>query len=261
MITGLIGSGDPSPIRLPGRAPVVLAFHGFGGTPREVELVTQAAAELGLAARAPLLPGHGTSVADLARSGWTDWLEAASAELEEATAGGEPAIVAGLSLGSLIAAHLAALAPERVTGLVMLANAVRLMAPTAWGLELVDRLRVPDFWLPKVTSDIADPAARRDHLTYGAQPAHAAVSVLRAGALVASELDRVRCPAFIAHGARDRVCPVQNALWVQSRLGSRQAELLLLPRSRHIITRDLERRELFGRLREFLRTITAEDLC
>ena len=250
---GLIGQGDPAPIRAAGRSPAVLALHGFGGTPREVDLVADVARELGLAACAPLLPGHGTRVADLAERRWPDWASAAEAELGALEG---QVIVAGLSLGSLLAAHLAATRPERVRGLVMLANAAWLAAPTSWALSAVDRFGLPDFWLPKVTSDIADPATRRTHLTYGAQPVRAAVSVLRAGAIVREELRLVRCPVFIAHGARDRVCPVSNARRVAARIGSTEKRVLILPRSRHIITRDLERARLRVELESFLR-----DLC
>lgn len=249
---GLIGSGDPSPIEVVGRAPRVLAFHGFGGTPQEVALVTTVAASLGLGARAPLLPGHGTSVAELAAERWPSWVAAAEGELEALGDDG-PAVVAGLSLGSLIAAHLAATRPGRVRALILLANAAWLAAPSSWALAAVDRFGIRDFWVPKVTSDIADPAARRDHLTYGAQPVHAAISVQRAGAIVREELARITCPVLIAHGARDRVCPVANAERVAARLGSSDQRMVILPRSRHIITRDVERELLRSELERFLR--------
>jgi esterase/lipase len=54
----MIGVGDPAPLAVPGRAPAVLAIHGWSGTPQEVALVVEVAGELGLEAEAPLLPGH-----------------------------------------------------------------------------------------------------------------------------------------------------------------------------------------------------------
>lgn len=255
MQTGLIGEGDPSPLQIEGRTPTLLAFHGFGGTPQEVALVAGVASELGLGAVAPLLPGHGTSVTDLAQKRWHDWASAAEDALDRLEG---PVIVAGLSLGSLLAAHLAATRPERVQALVMLANAVWLSAPSSWGLSAVDRFGVKDFWVPKVTSDIADPAARKTHLTYGAQPVHAAISVQRAGAIVREQLPNVRCPVLIVHGARDRVCPVSNAKRVAALIGSSERRVVILPRSRHIITRDLERHLLRSELRAFLREQTGE---
>ena len=256
MQSALMGVGDPAPIRLAGSAPPVLSFHGFGGTPLEIELVVEVARELGVSAYAPLLPGHGTDVSELARKGWLDWKRAAELALDEIAPNGGRVIVAGLSLGSLLAAHLAATRPERVLALVMLANAAWLTAPfPAWPLALVAALRLPDFSVPKLAADIADPEARRTHLTYRRQPMRAAIEVQRAGAIVQKELSRVRCPTLIVHGERDRVCPSANAQRVAELLGTDDKRVVLLPRSRHIITRDLERALLRRELQRFLERI------
>jgi len=256
-VGALMGEGDPSPLVAPGRAPEVIAFHGFGGTPLEVSLLVEVAQSLGLGAHAPLLPGHGTSAADLAKTGFRDWAQAADAALDELA---EPAIVAGLSLGSLLAAHLAACRPDRVRALVMLANACWLSSPfPTWPLSLVRLLGLPDFSIRKVEADIADPVARRSHLTYPTQPVHAAIEVLRAGEHVRRELPRIRCPVLIAHGRRDRVCPVRNAERVARLLGSDDVRVVLLPRSRHIVTRDFERALLERELRSFFARFAGQE--
>jgi carboxylesterase len=248
----MIGEGDPSPIRCSGARPGVLALHGFGGTPLEVELVVDVARELGLAAYAPLLPGHGTHVEDLARSRLADWERGAEQAYNELAARHAPLLIAGLSLGSLLAARLAARRPETTAGLVMLANALWLTSPfPAWGLSAVALLGLRDFSIPKLAADIADPVARRSHLTYPAQPVHAAIDVQRAGVEVRAELGRVRCPALVLHGARDRVCPVANAERALRLLGSTQKRVVVFPRSRHILTRDLDRAAVRGELLRF----------
>lgn len=250
----LTGSGDPSPITIPGRSPTVLAIHGFGGTPLEVALVTEVAASIGLAAHAPLLPGHGTTARELAKTGFADWSAAAGAALDRVTKSGEPAIVAGLSLGSLLAIHLAAARPDDVRALVLLANATRLASPfPSWPLRIVDRLGLGDFSVPKASADISDPAARATHLTYRSQPVHSAIQVLKAGERAEQLLGKIRCPTFIAHGRRDHVCPVSNAQRVSSQLGTADQRTVILPRSFHIITRDVDQDILKYELRRFLR--------
>src|SRR4051812_7686023 len=102
----LMGEGVADALVAQGRAPTVLAFHGFTGTPQEVGLVVDVARELGLAAEAPLLPGHGMRVADLARTGFDDWLAAAEQHYARVAVNG-PVIVAGLSMGALLAFWLA----------------------------------------------------------------------------------------------------------------------------------------------------------
>jgi carboxylesterase len=255
----LTGSGDPSPIDLPGDDPPVLAIHGFGGTPLEVAIVTEVAAALGLRCHAPLLPGHGTNAHDLAKTRFVDWFRAANASLDALMKPGVPVIVAGLSLGSLLAAHLAAERPTDVRALVMLANATRLSAFTDWPLRIIDRLGIPDFMLPKAGADIADPEMRATHLSYGLQPIHAAIEVLRGGERTEALLGKIHCPAFIAHGKHDHVCPVTNAHRVADKLGTPDPHVVILPRSFHIITRDFDRETLRVELKEFVKRFVAEE--
>ena len=254
-----MGQGRPDPIRRSGRAPSVLALHGFGGTPLEVELVADLARAIGLATSAPLLPGHGTHVRDLMRTGYRDWLAAAERSLDELASEASPVIVAGLSMGSLLAVDLCVPQPARICGLILLANATSLCAPfPAWPLECLRRLPHPDFWVPKLEADIADPESRRTHLTYSAQPVRGACQIQAAGKRVLGLLGQVRCPVLVAHGALDRVCPVSNADRVFRRLGSHDKRLLILPRSRHIITRDLERDRLARKISGLLQELSSD---
>lgn len=248
-----MGEGLPDALSVSGGTPRVLAFHGFTGTPQEVALVVETAGECGLGAEAPLLPGHGERVSRLAPLRFADWLAAADAHYARLAQQG-PVIVAGLSMGALLALELAARYPQTTAGVVAMANAVWLRSPwPAWGLKLADRLRVPDFWMPKSASDLGDREARAVHLTYNAQPVRAAISILRAGENLAERLHHVKAPTLILHGARDRVTPVSNAWRVAVRLGAVRKRTVVLERSHHILTRDVERNRVRAELAQFLR--------
>lgn len=251
---GLIGDPDPAPIHVTGRSPTVLAVHGFCGVPREVAVVCEAAGSLGLAARAPLLAGHGTSPADLAPLGFEDWVASVEPTFRELAARG-PVVLAGLSLGSLVALELFLRHGDRgaVVGMVLLGNALWLAQPfPGLVLRLVEALKVPDFGFPKFTTDLGDPEARRNHTTYPSQPVGGAIEVQKAGARLRGELGRVTCPTLVLHGALDRTCPVSNAWRLAERLGSRDVEVRILPRSRHVLTRDLERDQVHAAIATFL---------
>lgn len=256
----LLGGPPIGTLEVDGRGPGVLALHGFGATPQEVDLVIGIARELGLAALAPLLPGHGTSVLDLARTRFSHWLMAAERALFQLAAEHGQVIVIGSSMGSLIALDLAVDFPDRVLGVGVLGSPIRLPWPyPSLALAAIEWLGIPDFTLPKSAPDILDPEGRRTQVTYSEQPAHAGNEVRRAGRRVEGRLGVVSCPAFVAHGRHDRVCPVSNARIVHARLGTpaSEKELLILERSHHIITRDVERGILHTRLRAFIERLAA----
>ena len=254
---GALRAPVPAPIRVEGKPPSVLAFHGFGGTTREIELCADVARELGLAARASCLPGHGSHARDLARTRFRDWVDGAEGEYQELAQAG-PVIACGISMGSLMAAHLAIAHPERVRGLVMLANAAWLRPTLGLALRAVGVLRIPDFMMKKGESDIADPDARRTQISYTADPVHAAVDLEKNGRLMRERFSQVRCPTLIIHGALDRVCPVTNAQRVANLLGTRDVRVVILPRSHHIVTRDVEHADVARELREFYGRIAAQ---
>jgi carboxylesterase len=248
-----MGEGVADALVSEGRAPAVLALHGFGGTPQEVALVVDVARELGLHAEAPLLPGHGQRVADLAALRFPTWLEAAEQHYQRLAERG-PVLVTGLSMGALLALHLAAAHPETTAGVVAMANAVWLKSPfPTLAMKLADRLRIPDFWLPKSGPDLGDREQRALHLTYNAQPVRAAISLLRAGESFSAELHRVKAPTLILHGALDQVTPVSNAWRVAVRLGTTKKRVVIFPRSHHILTRDVEREAVRCEIVQFLR--------
>src|SRR5438067_12275746 len=101
---------------LPGpRPPGALLVHGFTGTPEELRPLGEALAARGFPVHAVRLAGHGTDVAELARTRWTDWFASVEAGVARLRASTERLAVAGMSMGRLLALHPAAPRPEGVT--------------------------------------------------------------------------------------------------------------------------------------------------
>jgi carboxylesterase len=211
----------------------------------------EALAAAGFPVRAVRLPGHGTSVEDLAHVRWPDWAAAVAAGAAALAREVPRVAIAGMSMGALLALHLAATQPETVTALVLCSTA---LAVRDWRLRFVPLIaRIP--WLarryallPKTgRRDIADAAARMASFTYEAVPLTAVVELLRLQRVVRGELRRVVQPALVLHGRHDHTVAVAEAEKVRRRLGSRWVEMHVLERSWHVITLDVERAEV-GRL-------------
>jgi esterase/lipase len=161
-------------------------------------------------------------------------------------------------MGSLLAFHLAANHPRTTLGVMALSNAMWLRAPwPTLPLKLIDRLRLPDFSLAKSAPDLGDPEQRALHLTYNAQPIRAAISLLRAGEALSTQLHRVKATTLLLHGALDAVTPVANAWRVAVRLGTTEKRTVIFPRSRHILTRDVERDAVRAEITQFLTQFAA----
>ncbi|HEY6722593.1 MAG TPA: alpha/beta fold hydrolase [Polyangiaceae bacterium] len=251
----LRGEGSSTPLAAPGRAPAWLALHGYCGTPEEMRLVVEVAQSGGFQVEAPVLRGHCTHARDLAPLGFDDWYEGVRTSFLRAAERG-PALIVGLSLGSLLGTRLALEFPDRVLGLVLLANAFFLSPFPSWPLRSVDRLGLREFGVPKLGSDIGDADARRTHLSYTVQPVGPAIRLLRAAEQLFGELPRLTCPTLIVHGAKDRLCPVSNAWRVAEQIDSDRTRVVILPRSHHIVTRDFDREQLRTELAQFAARLT-----
>jgi len=106
----------------------VLVLHGFTATTATVRPLAEAFADAGFSVEAPLLPGHGTSVEDLATTGFADWLAASEAALVSLSARSDHVVLAGHSLGGTLALALVLAHPE-VAGLVLINPYVEPPAP------------------------------------------------------------------------------------------------------------------------------------
>src|SRR5688500_12504517 len=101
----------------------VLVLHGFTGNPQSMRGLAQAFADAGFTVEMPLLPGHGTVVADMIPTRWEDWSGAAEAAYADLASRCEKVVVAGLSMGGTITCWLAANHPE-IAGIVVVNPAV-----------------------------------------------------------------------------------------------------------------------------------------
>ena len=102
-----------------------LLIHGLGGTPIELKFVAKGLARRGFLVHCCQLAGHCGSEADLVATTWHDWYASVVTAFDELRAQCDTVLVGGLSMGGVLALHLAAQRPGEVHGLV-------LYAPTLW---------------------------------------------------------------------------------------------------------------------------------
>ncbi|HEY0709118.1 MAG TPA: alpha/beta fold hydrolase [Polyangia bacterium] len=260
------GDGDKSPFYARGTGQrAALCFHGFTGTPFEVRPLAEALAAQGYTTLAPVLAGHGGTIDDLAATTHTDWLASAESALEalRTETGGAPVLVAGFSLGGLLALRLARLHPESVAALAVMAAPLRLSPLQVVGIRAIARLprvlrRGLLHALPKSSGfDVVDQAMAALNPSLTALPLAGVNSLLDLAALVRADLPHITTPILVAHGSHDRTVPIEDSLELIGTIGSTTIERLWLERSGHLLAIDVERRTLIDAVLRFFAKVPA----
>jgi carboxylesterase len=228
----------------------VLLIHGFTGSPPEMRLVGDYLNERGLTVYAPLLPGHGTTVAEMNRCRWRDWADHAGQALADLRSRCEMVFVAGLSMGSLLTIYLAA--RRDPAGAVLYSPAVKVANP------LIHVASVLKYMIPSPpksgSSDYTDPEAEERTWSYEKNPSFAAHELLKLIRRVRPLLPDMTCPLLVIHSTGDQVIAPDSARYTYERAGSADKELVTLHNSGHVITVDSEWETVAERTYAFVRT-------
>jgi carboxylesterase len=230
----------------------VLVLHGFTGNPVTMRPLADAFVAAGFTVAVPRLPGHGTTVEDMARTTFADW----SAHVEDTylhlAARCEQVVVAALSMGSTLACWLAARHPE-IAGLVLINSAVKPFDPDARSF-VEAMIEAGDEFAPGVGSDIADPDAYEP--AYETTPLRSLLSLMQAIEDLQDDLPRITSPALVINSAQDHVVePAASELLAEKASGP--VERLTLERSYHVATLDYDKDLIAERAVEFARKVTS----
>src|SRR6478609_4104179 len=137
----------------------VLLVHGLGGTPIEMRFIAQGLARAGHTVHCCQLAGHCGTPEELRRSTWQEWyasVEAAHDRLKDTC---DIVIAGGLSMGGILATHLAHNRPDGVQGLLLYAPTLKL---DGWSMPWYSRV------LPYVRPTALTPGlALPEHEPYG----------------------------------------------------------------------------------------------
>lgn len=235
----------------PGGPGGALVLHGFTGSPNTMRAVASALAEAGLAVELPLLPGHGTEVADLVPMRWADWAGAAEDALGRVEERCERAVVVGLSMGGTLACWLAARHPE-IAGIVVVNPLID--PPAASFREILEGLLQSGTEIgPDSASDIK--AGGVADVAYPGSPLRAVLSLFDATDALLGELALIRCPVLLLSSREDHVVPTSSGD-VLAALAGGPVERVWLENSFHVAPLDNDAPELRRRTVELAREVT-----
>lgn len=251
----------------------ILLVHGLGGTPVEMRTVALGLARQGYTVYCPQLAGHCGSADQLRATGWKDWLASVEAAHDRLLDDCDTVIVGGLSMGAVLALHLAAIRPDTVAGVAMFAPTLWL---NGWGVPWYARLfrlcrhkivadrfdfrETEPFGIkdPRIRQLIANALASGDSSQAGqySTPGSTMLELRWLSNKVRSQLSSIKQPVLILHPREDDRADLSNAFYLQRHLGG-SVETVVLDDSYHIVTIDRQRHVVIERTGDFAGRIAA----
>ena len=226
-----------SRFRLDGDHPdAVLMLHGWTGSPAHFRLAADFLHGHSYTVLVPRLEGHGTSVHDMAGTGWKDWVESALEAFLELAGSHDRVHVVGLSMGGIIGLLLAATNP--VASITTINAPQRLHAKRARMARLMRGSR-------RIHRREPRPVPRGDAAQYWIQyessPLGTVSDLLDLIDAAGRALPLIRAPAVVIQSRGDETVHPESAGILYAGLGSLEKRIVWLERSRHVALLDDER--------------------
>lgn len=229
-----------------------LLIHGFTSSPKEMAELADFLSAQGFPVHVPRLPGHATSPRDLLHVSHEDWLRTAEQSFTALHSVTQKQIVIGLSMGGLLALHLAA--NHAFSGVIALAPALKLRP---WA-EIGIRLLSPFNYIRRKSNgpDVHDPQGKALLDGYNQYPVAAARPLLRLQRLVRAELHKIKMPLLAIHSRQDHTIPIGALDYLFTSVSSPHREKMIVEDSYHVLTVDYDRKKIFARIVDFIKKVT-----
>jgi carboxylesterase len=240
------------PFFFPGGDTAILLVHGFTGTPKEMRWMGEYLAKEGHTVLGIRLAGHATTLEDMLRTRWQDWVTSVEDGLN-LLANYSKRYIMGLSMGGILSLYAAAHYP--------LTAAVALSAPFTladdWRLKYINIFKYIQPNVPKGPADWDDPTLEESHKSYPSFPTPSIVELLKLLEATHAGLAQVRVPVLLVQSKKDSI-PSDSMQNYYEHLGCQDKSKLWLEKSGHVITRDSEKEIVFKASADFVKRINGK---
>ncbi|HNX61231.1 MAG TPA: alpha/beta fold hydrolase [Candidatus Limiplasma sp.] len=220
------------PFLFPGGPKGILLLHGFTGSVSHMRPLADLLAGMGYTVQGINLPGHATTEAGMARSGWKQWLDASRSVLIELRKHCPVVTVAGLSMGGVISLLLA---EEGLPD-----ACVTLSAPMATQNKWIGLSRIVAPIKPRISWA---PPEERKTLPYAAYdfgysgfPTAKAADLNRLIHMARKNLSHVTCPVLAVQSRKDGTISPDSAEVILQGVSSVIKQKLMLADAPHVCT-------------------------
>jgi len=226
----------------------VLLIHGYTGSPREVLWLGTQLHKAGYTVSIPRLPGHGTNKEDFLASSWKDWLRRVYDEYIDLAEEYKTVFVGGLSMGGVLTALLAAkFQPEKVffcaPAFIASDSRIKLTPYIKYFVKTIPTNGKPFYPEPEYYECV------KDYCIYNYVGKAADLYKLQKMAI--RQLPHIRSKTMTVLSKADKSVPFKEKKLID-RLLKAPNEYVILEKSSHIVTDDVERELVAQRIVEFL---------
>ncbi|MFX0114579.1 MAG: alpha/beta hydrolase [Candidatus Hodarchaeota archaeon] len=226
----------------------LLLIHGFTGSTHQLRaLGEQLTMKEGWTTLGVRLPGHGTSVEDLAQKKWPDWYSTVRLALEELKQDHRTVAILGFSLGGVLAFYLAAKKRDVVAGVIGICPALHLRGIGHRFVPIIKHL--------KKTINKGDPDPNDPWRGYHVVPLETMHEVLKFQKVARKQLSEVKAPILVIQARQDKRIPRKVGQEIAQKVSSSRFEHFWAENSGHIVVFSPSASAVTERISKFLRTL------
>lgn len=256
----------------------VLLIHGITGTPSEMRYFAKSLNKAGYTVYCNTLPHHCDTLSELKKVTWQEIVESSIQDFKRLRQEEERVFVGGISMGALVAVHIAHLFPSEVAGIIALAPTlfydgwavkkgwVRLMN-AAWHIPFIrNAVNIREDWPYGTKDEELRDSVHRFYKNASARQFSKKVFLFGSPffpmaclyqhhlltKIVKQELPLVKTPIIILHAREDDMTSLRNAQILHDEIGSNDKSLVVLEDSYHMITIDKEKDKVVAQTLKFL---------
>lgn len=228
----------------------ILFIHGFTASPAEMlPLARMLQARLDCTVRGVLLPGHGSTPADLNQTTWRDWYAKSAAELTDLLEKYEAVYVVGLSMGGLLSIY-SGLHAAGAKGVVSI-NAP-LFNRSPWVTVLAPVLQWVRPYFPKRNRVRSEQLELMGRYAYKVYPVRALRSMMDLRCRVMEELPKLTTPLLVVQSQDDESVDPRSGVWLANNAVNARVTSMELQRSGHVATMGPEIEAIAEKISNFI---------
>lgn len=210
----------------------VLLSHGYTATTAEVRPLGQLLHQQGYTVAGRLLPGHGTTPAEMNRCRWQDWAAALDESYQQLARRCDKVFVGGESMGGVLALHLASHRPE-IAGVLAYAPAIKIprrpLVLSYLARPFIKHVRKKD-------ADNLNPQWQG----YGVNPIPALHQLHRLQREVNRRVNHIRQPLLVVQGRQDIDIDLRAVERLFAQVDSPLKEFHWMENSNHVVILETE---------------------